>query len=125
MTTTPTPGRVTGVSTDPLDSAHYLDHRPTRTGLQAAALAFLRRHDALDLAPMLGLDRMTAAHVAVAKDDLALLLAARGSGHAHAKPGIWDWDNGPGVAGVACTFCPVYDRLASAAGILPREVPRP
>ncbi len=43
------------VNTDPVGSQVRLMIDPTPADVEAAALAYLRRHDALDLAPMLGL----------------------------------------------------------------------
>lgn len=52
--------------------------------------------------------------VTVGLDDLRRLVA-RGSGHAHDVPGVWDWDNGD-AAGKPCSWCPAYARLLAAVG---------
>lgn len=57
--------------------------------------------------------------VTVNRADLAAYLGYHRSGHQHAVPGVWDPDNGPGVAGEPCTYCPAYDRLRAAVGPLP------
>lgn len=69
-----------------------------------------------------GVPPRTGGTVEVDVDDLRRILAS-GSGHAHTRPGVWDWDNRE-HAGVACTLCPAYDRLLTAVGG-PATLPSP
>lgn len=52
------------------------------------------------------------AMVRVSAEDLRVVLAQRVM-HSHARPGIWDWDNGA-KANTACEECAARQRLAAA-----------
>lgn len=54
--------------------------------------------------------------VAVNVDDLTTVLNQR-NGHCHSRPGIWDDDNRPGLAGTRCVECAARERLMAAARI--------
>ncbi len=51
--------------------------------------------------------------VVVDSDDLTTVLNQR-VGHAHSRPGIWDDDNRPGLAGTRCVECAARERLHAA-----------
>ena len=51
--------------------------------------------------------------VEVSIDDLRLVLDQQVM-HSHQRPGIWDWDNRPGVANTRCLGCAARERLRRA-----------
>lgn len=54
-------------------------------------------------------------YVIVSRADLETKLNQRG-GHGHSRPGVWDGDNRPEIAGQPCVECAAEKRLRDAAG---------